>query len=79
MTDSIDALRTLNDTVSRLVDAVDEVYPSDQAAADMLGVGLKHFRTHYRPYCGLKEGAAKTYRKSELLARRAQLRREGVA
>lgn len=62
--------------LGRLVDASDRIYHSDGEAAAMLGVGIAYFRKWYRPFCGQKEGNARTYRHSELLARREQVRRE---
>lgn len=64
------------DMLAQLCRVFDTVYRSDADAAAFLGVGDKFFRDHYRDYCGLKQGNNRSYLKSELLERRAQLAHE---
>lgn len=59
-----------------LYELFDVLFENDQAAADFLHVSLLFFQQNYKTYCGLKQGQSKTYTKSELLRRRAQLARE---
>lgn len=56
-------------------DTLDEVFPDAASAAAFLGVGRDYFRAHYWDL-GFKQGSSMTFRKSELLERREQLRRE---
>lgn len=65
--------------VETLVNLFDTIYANDDEAIRFLGVGRDYFRSHYKPYCGVKQGQSKTYRKSELLARRNQLNHENEA
>lgn len=60
-----------------IIDCLDTVFENDSAAAGFLGVARDYFAKYYAPYCGVKQGRYKTYRKSELLCRREQLREEG--
>lgn len=71
-----DALIEFREFADRLIDCLDTVYANDEEAARFLHVGDTFFRKWYKPYCGVKQGHYKTYRQSELLARREQLRSE---
>lgn len=57
-------------------DCLDTIYTSDEEARAFLGVGRDYFRLYYKPYCGVKQGNSTTYRKSDLLRRREELRKE---
>lgn len=55
----------------------DTVYANDEDARAFLGVSKLYFAANYKQYCGIKQGNQMTYRKSDLLARMEQLRRQG--
>lgn len=71
-----DVLIELRECLDGIVDCLDTVFENDKDAAVFLGVARDFFAKHYAPYCGVKQGRFKTYRKSELLRRREQLRKE---
>lgn len=62
-----------------LVDAIlahpDTIYRNDFEAQTYLGVSKDVFEQEYKR-CGLKQGNSMTYRKSDLLRRREQVRLE---
>ena len=65
--------RLIADTIR---DVLDEVYTDDGNAASFLGCGRDYFIQNYKKQCGVKQGSYMTYRKSDLLQRREQLRKE---
>ncbi|NMM98090.1 hypothetical protein [Bifidobacterium olomucense] len=65
-----------NRLLDLLRDLFDTVFPDEDSAMRFLGVGRDYFRQYYKPYCGFKQGNSMTFRKSELLERREQLRHE---
>lgn len=73
MTSDLDFIR---DELHSIRNASDTVFRNDKEACAFLGVSLTFFQKHYKPYCGVKQGNSMTYLKSELLARREQLRHE---
>ena len=54
----------------------DTIYRNDAEAMAFLKVSKSVFEQDYKTQCGLKQGNAMTYRKSDLLRRREQCRRE---
>lgn len=61
---------------STLRDLFDEIFSNDAKAYEFLGGSRIYFEENYKPFCGVKQGNAMTYRKSDLLERREQLRLE---
>lgn len=72
-----DVLIELRECLDLIIDCLDTVFENDKEAEAFLHVGDLFFRKFYKPFCGVKQGAFMTYRKSDLLRRREQLRKEG--
>lgn len=69
---------TLSDKLGNMLrNLFDTVYANDDKAREFLGVSRVYFETSYKPYCGIKQGNAMVYRKSDLLKRMEQLRVQG--
>lgn len=73
MTSDLDFIRA---ELRSIRDASDVVFRNDKEACGFLGVSLAFFQKYYKQYCGVKQGNSMTYLKSELLARREQLKHE---